>query len=138
MGEDPFFGKVAKSGRSAALLNMDWMIRNASERTKHPPPATGDLVNEVLTSVESGEVRIANHHGQLARERRRKLKVEYSKVLMGRLIAFWEQAANRICNLNYQQVRIAFAHLKAQADMRVYKRTPMGRYLIREREQRSA
>ena len=28
MGDGPFFDKVAKSGRSAALLNMDWMVRN--------------------------------------------------------------------------------------------------------------
>jgi len=52
------------------------------------------------------------------------------------VIKFWEQAANRICNLNYQKARIAFAHLKAEVDRR--ERTPMGRYLIREREQRSA
>ena len=125
MGEDPFFGKVAKSGRSAALLNMDWMLRNANERTKHPP-ATCYLVNEVLTSVESGEARIANHQDQLAREQRRKLKVEKEKVRMARPIAFWEQAANRICNLHYQQVRIAYAnsdgpvpHSRAQAAERM-------------------
>ena len=100
MGDDRFFDKVAKSGRSAALLNMDWMIRNASERTKHPP-ATGYLVNEVLSSVDSGEARIANYFDQKAREQRRKLKVDKEKVHMAKLIAFWEQAANRICNLNY-------------------------------------
>ena len=88
-GEDPFLDKVAISGRSASLLNMDWMIRNAMSLncTKHPP-ATCYLVNEVLTSVESGEARIKNHHGQLAREQWRKLKVEYSRVLKGRIIAF--------------------------------------------------
>ena len=54
---------------------------------------------------------------------------------MARLIAFWKQGAYRNCNLNYQKVRIAFAHLKARADVRVYMRTPMGRYLTRERGQ---
>ena len=136
VGDDRFFDKVAASGRSAALLNLDWMVRNGNnERAKHPPP-TGYLVNEVLTSVELGEARMAACIAQQARERRRKLKKDCLTTHRYQIIEFIKQGANRNSNRHYQMVRIAFAHLKARAVMRVYLRTPVGRYLTREREQR--
>ena len=134
VGDDPYFDKVAASGRSAALLNMDWMTRNGNERNKHPP-ATGYLANEVFTSVESGDTRIAVCVEQKARAMRRRLRTHNKKFYMARLIALWKEGCHRNCNLHYQKVRIAFAHLKARADVRVHMRTPMGRYLTREREQ---
>ena len=70
-----------------------------------------------------------------AREARRKLKKDCLRTYQVRLFAFIEQGANRKYNMYYQKIRIAFAHLKARADVGVYLRTPMGRYLAREREQ---
>ena len=87
VGDDRYFDKVAASVRSAALLNMDWMIRNQHERNKHLPP-TGYVVNEDLTAVEASDARVAACVARLQREQRRKLKTDNKKAHMGRLIAF--------------------------------------------------
>ena len=58
--------------------------------------------------------------------------------LIGFFRAALDQDANRVYNMNYQKARLAFAHLKACAEVRVYLRTPTGRYLERERKQQRA
>jgi hypothetical protein len=72
-GDDRTFGKVAASGRSVALLNLDWMVRcNAGDGQQHPPPV--GFVEVLATSDQALATRVAAHAESEAREQRRKLK----------------------------------------------------------------
>ena len=54
------------------------------------------------------------------------------------MIIFMEQGANRKYNVYYQKIKLAFAHFKARAEVRVYLRNPAGRLQHRKREQQRA
>ena len=70
---DDKFDKVAASGRSAALLNTDWVVRcGYSDYFKHPPP--GGFVNTAFASREAAEARVEAHAAREVQEHRRKLK----------------------------------------------------------------
>jgi hypothetical protein len=135
MGDDMAFDKVAASGRSSALLNLDWTVRNAYSSTALPPP-TG-YINTVSTSREAMVEREWMHKELLRRDARRKLKtVEPQRTR--KLIMFMEQDATRVYNVNYLKSKLAFQHFKEQDQVKLYLHTPTGRYLESERKRRKA
>ena len=56
-GDGPSFGKVAASGRSASLLNADWILRCNYGATKHEPP-TGYVLSAFVHVVHQHQVNV--------------------------------------------------------------------------------
>jgi len=130
--------KVALSGRSASLLNIDWMMRHHENGGQPPlPPPFGDLDSHDASEKEMA-ARLERHARSGAREKQRKLENRRTRKILERTFAFWRQAVNQRQNVRRQMLKLAFAHLKARAEVRVYLRHPVNRYQLRKCEQQRA
>ena len=138
----PLFGdrtedKVALSGRSASLLNMDWMVRHYENSGQQLPPPFGNLDSHD-TSEQEMATRLERHARSGVREKQRKLEDRSSRRTLERTFVFWKQAANQRQNVRYQMLKLAFAHFKVYTEVQVYLRHPVRRLQHRQREQQRA
>ena len=137
-GGDPSVDKVAASGRSASLLNMDWMVRHcaAGGGPRYPPPFgnldSHDTSDQAMVDREVRHAGVAVREQQLEQEKKRK------EGMLKKIWIFMNRASDREQNVRYQRLRLAFAHFKARAEVRVYLRHPARRLQSRQREQQRA
>ena len=143
---DPSEDKVALSGRSAAMLNIDWSVRNhvgiGGGQRYAPPRSYSEGTSRCHlypTSEHAMAERLRAHHaGERERERQRlRLAQEQSaKEEAGKKMSMlFDRAWQREQNVRYQRLRLAWAHLKAEAEVRVYLRQPVNRLWNKQREQ---
>ena len=81
---DPSENKVALSGRSASMLNMDWVVRNSvGEGGKMYPPPRG-YVESYDTSEQARKDRLARHEEAKALEKQ--LEQERLRLAQGQMV----------------------------------------------------
>ena len=67
-------------------------------------------------------------HAEIAvREQKCKQEFERKEKSMKQIWIFMKQASNRMQNVRYQRLKLAFAHFKARAEVRVYLQHPANR-----------
>ena len=113
-GGDPSVDKVAASGRSASLLNMDWMVRNCVGRggSRYPPPF--GYLDSYDTSDQAMVDREVRHAGVAVREKQLEQEKKRKEEMLKKIWIFMNRASDREQNVRYQRLRLAFAHFKAR------------------------